>query len=48
MLAILDRLKEEKNNSAADDVEQLEPLNTSEEDGDGDRDDQDEGVIYIK
>ncbi|WOK95341.1 hypothetical protein Cni_G04048 [Canna indica] len=48
VLAILDRLKEEKNIPEGQDGEQLEPLNSPEEDGDGDRDDQDEGIIYIK
>ncbi|CAL9047499.1 probable ribosome-binding factor A, chloroplastic [Musa acuminata AAA Group] len=48
VLAILDRLKEEKKSSEGNDVKQLEPLNSSEEDGDGDMDDEDEGIIYIK
>lgn len=48
MLAILDRLKEEKKSSEGNDVKQLEPLSSSEEDGDGDMDDEDEGIIYIK
>nr|XP_009391839.1 PREDICTED: probable ribosome-binding factor A, chloroplastic [Musa acuminata subsp. malaccensis] len=48
VLAILDRLKEEKKSSKGNDVKQLEPLNSSEEDGDGDMDDEDEGIIYIK
>ncbi|CAL9111767.1 ribosome-binding factor A [Musa troglodytarum] len=48
VLAILDRLKEEKKSSEGKDVKQLEPLNSSEEDGDGDMDDEDEGIIYIK
>ncbi|KAJ8500275.1 hypothetical protein OPV22_010827 [Ensete ventricosum] len=48
VLAILDRLKEEKLSSEGKDVKQLEPLNSSEQDGDGDMDDEDEGIIYIK
>lgn len=48
MIAILDRLKEEKKNSENQDKEQLEQSNSLEDDGDWDKDDTDEGIIYIK
>ncbi|XP_039146425.1 LOW QUALITY PROTEIN: probable ribosome-binding factor A, chloroplastic [Dioscorea cayenensis subsp. rotundata] len=48
VIAILDRLKEEKKNSENQDKEQLEQSNSLEDDGDWDKDDTDEGIIYIK
>ncbi|KAM0942340.1 putative ribosome-binding factor A, K domain-like, alpha/beta [Dioscorea sansibarensis] len=48
VIAILDRLKEEKKNSENQDKERLEQSNSSEDDGDWDKDDTDEGIIYIK
>ncbi|KAJ6838239.1 putative ribosome-binding factor A, chloroplastic [Iris pallida] len=47
VIAILDRLKDEKS-SEGEDVEQSEEPNLSEDDGDWDKDDPDEGIIYIK
>ncbi|XP_074563319.1 putative ribosome-binding factor A, chloroplastic [Curcuma longa] len=46
VIAILDRLKEEKN-TRDQDVKQLEPPNSSEEDGEGDMDNEDEDIIYV-
>lgn len=46
MLAILDRLKEEKS-TRDQDVKQLEPPNSSEEDGEADMDNEDEDIIYV-
>ncbi|KAJ6845150.1 putative ribosome-binding factor A, chloroplastic [Iris pallida] len=47
VIAILDRLKDEKS-SEGEHVEQSEEPNLSEDDGDWDKDDPDEGIIYIK
>lgn len=48
VIAILDRLKDGKNNSEGQSKDQLESPNLSEGDEDWNRDDTDEGVIYIK
>lgn len=47
VIAILDRLKNEKN-SDGQEHEQSESPNLSAEDGERDKDDTDEGIIYIK
>ncbi|KAG6526520.1 hypothetical protein ZIOFF_016510 [Zingiber officinale] len=46
VIAILDRLKEEKS-TRDQDVKQFEPPNSSEEDGEGDMDNEDEDIIYV-
>lgn len=48
VIAILDRLKNEKNSDGQNQQEQSESTNLSEEDGEGSKDDTDEGIIYIK
>lgn len=47
VLAILDRLKNERESAEVPDAEQSEASNKSEENGDLDNDDLDEGIIYI-
>ncbi|XP_042459634.1 probable ribosome-binding factor A, chloroplastic [Zingiber officinale] len=46
VIAILDRLKEEKS-TRDQDAKQFEPPNSSEEDGEGDMDNEDEDIIYV-
>lgn len=48
VIAILDRLKNEKDNSEGEDDEQSESPDLPDEDGEWDKDDRDEDVIYIK
>lgn len=48
VIAILDRLKNEKTNPDGQDKEQSESPDISEEDGEWGKDDTDEDVIYIK
>ncbi|KAM1151674.1 hypothetical protein ACFX19_034973 [Malus domestica] len=48
VIAILDKIKNEKKDSEIQDDEQLEPSEAPEDDGDWEGDDPDEDIIYIK
>lgn len=48
VIAILDRLKNERESAERHDAELSEPSNKSEENGDSGNDDPDEGIIYVK
>lgn len=47
MIAILDRLKSERENTGHQDQGQADVSNLSLEDRDGNTDDPDEGIIYV-
>jgi len=44
----LDRLKNEKKNSEGEDKDQSVSPNLTEEDGEWNKDDMDDGIIYVK
>ncbi|KAG2705853.1 hypothetical protein I3760_05G074600 [Carya illinoinensis] len=47
VIAILDKIKNEKNNEESQDVEQSDPSNVSQDDGHWEGDDPDEDIIYV-
>lgn len=47
VIAILDRLKSERENTGHQDQGQADVSNLSQEDRDGNTDDPDEGIIYV-
>ena len=48
MIAILDKLKNENKNSEGEDKDLAESPTLSEEEREWDKDDTDEGIIYVK
>lgn len=48
MIAILDRIKNEKKNGEIQDEDQLESSDTPQDDKDWEDDDPDEDIIYVK